>query len=235
LAFSIISRSGWNARAPDSCTSQNPDGLLGVTVHHTASPRSVSAASLSAALVRGIQNFHMDTSPEGYVDIAYNFLFDKFGQIFTGRGWNCRSGANGTGEANRTHLSFCYLGHSDLDGFPELAQDACAFLIAEAFKKGVGRHVVPHSFWGTGTACPGNAARNWVNSGAWKADLPTAKRVRYEVWDGGERQMASTEAPIENSRDKLANFLQNHVGGIHKLLAEEGKSGDVRLIRRVLS
>ena len=34
-------------------------------------------------MVRGIQSYHMDAN--GYCDIAYNFLIDKYGQIFEGR------------------------------------------------------------------------------------------------------------------------------------------------------
>jgi hypothetical protein len=236
VAFEIVPKSRWGGRPADSCTGQDPDDLLGVTIHHTASPRSASSASGSAALVRGVQNFHMDTSPEDYVDIAYNFLFDKWGQIFQGRGWACRSGANGTSESNRTHLSFCYIGHSDLDGFPQAAQDACAWLLSEAFKKGVGQHVVPHSFWGTGTACPGNKIRNWVASGAWR--IP-AKQVRYLLLDEGEVVFKSGKVPLSESKERLKTFLarlrSEDVDALHKQLADEGKTGAVKLARKVYS
>jgi hypothetical protein len=51
-------------------------------VHHTAGTNSYTAAQ-SAAIVRGIQVYHVRGN--GWNDIGYNFLVDKFGQIFEGR------------------------------------------------------------------------------------------------------------------------------------------------------
>jgi hypothetical protein len=239
MAFSIITRAQWGGRPADSCTSQNPANLLGVTIHHTASPRAPDSGGKSATLVRGIQTFHMDISDQKYVDIAYNFLFDDFGQIFAGRGWTCRSGANGTTESNRTHLSFCYIGNSDSDPFNDTAQKACAWLLREAFKKGVGMHVVPHSHWGTGTACPGAKAKAWVTSGAWKADMPSTRRVQYLLMDDGVIKWKSSVSAASESRDRMKKFLNRleteQDAELHKLLAEEGRSGKVSLVRKVLT
>ena len=51
-------------------------------VHHTAGTNAYTAAQ-SAAIVRGIQLYHVRGN--GWNDIGYNFLVDKFGQIFEGR------------------------------------------------------------------------------------------------------------------------------------------------------
>jgi uncharacterized protein with LGFP repeats len=51
-------------------------------VHHTDSPNTDSAAD-GYARVRSIQLYHMGTL--GYCDIAYNFLIDRWGQIYEGR------------------------------------------------------------------------------------------------------------------------------------------------------
>ena len=51
-------------------------------VHHTAGTNAYTAAH-SAAIVRGIQLYHVRGN--GWNDIGYNFLVDKFGQIFEGR------------------------------------------------------------------------------------------------------------------------------------------------------
>lgn len=53
-----------------------------VFLHHTDNSNSYTK-SQSAALVRGIHRYH--TSNRGYSDIAYNFLVDRYGQIFEGR------------------------------------------------------------------------------------------------------------------------------------------------------
>ena len=138
----IISRAEWGARPPRApLTRWNISLLHGVTIHHFASPRSASRPAGSAALMQRVQRAHQAGE---FFDIAYNFCFDRFGQIFEARGWQWQSGGNGTTDANRNYLAFCYMGHSDLDGFPEAAQDACGQLLREAFRRGVDRVVVPH-------------------------------------------------------------------------------------------
>jgi hypothetical protein len=80
----IVRRGGWGAdetivRAPPSFA----DSLELSVVHHTAGTNSYSA-SQSAAIVRGIQRYHVLSN--GWNDIGYNYLVDKYGRIFEGRG-----------------------------------------------------------------------------------------------------------------------------------------------------
>ncbi len=51
-------------------------------VHHTAGTNNYTAAQ-SAAIVKGIELYHVQGN--GWNDIGYNFLVDKFGQVFEGR------------------------------------------------------------------------------------------------------------------------------------------------------
>jgi flagellar hook assembly protein FlgD len=80
----IIRRSQWGAdelivrAAPDYA-----ERVRFAVVHHTAGTNSYTAAQ-SAAIVRGIQRYHVLAN--GWNDIGYNFLVDKYGQIFEGRG-----------------------------------------------------------------------------------------------------------------------------------------------------
>jgi flagellar hook assembly protein FlgD len=80
----IITRAEWGAdesivRAPPYYA----DRLRFAVVHHTAGTNSYTAAQ-SAAIVRGIQRYHVLAN--GWNDIGYNFLVDKYGQVFEGRG-----------------------------------------------------------------------------------------------------------------------------------------------------
>ncbi|MFF5079299.1 peptidoglycan recognition protein [Actinoplanes sp. NPDC000266] len=52
-------------------------------VHHTATGNSYSC-SQSASIIRGIQGYHIRS--RGWDDIGYNFLVDKCGTIYEGRG-----------------------------------------------------------------------------------------------------------------------------------------------------
>ncbi|HEX5470096.1 MAG TPA: FlgD immunoglobulin-like domain containing protein [Gaiellaceae bacterium] len=80
---SIIRRAQWGA--DESIVRAAPAYASAVhfaVVHHTAGTNSYSA-SQSAAIVRGIERYHVLAN--GWNDIGYNFLVDKYGQIFEGR------------------------------------------------------------------------------------------------------------------------------------------------------
>ena len=79
----MLSREVWGAneairRAPPSYAPSVQFAL----VHHTAGTNSYTA-SQSAAIVRGIEIYHVKGN--GWNDIGYNFLVDKYGQVFEGR------------------------------------------------------------------------------------------------------------------------------------------------------
>ncbi|MDX6426402.1 MAG: hypothetical protein QOD52_1807, partial [Gaiellaceae bacterium] len=80
----IVSRAGWGAdeeivRAKPSFAAA--DRLA--VVHHTAGTNTYSAAQ-AAAIVRGIEVYHVKGN--GWNDIGYNFLVDRFGTVYEGRG-----------------------------------------------------------------------------------------------------------------------------------------------------
>ena len=79
----IVTRAQWHA--PESIRRAPPiyaDGVHLVFIHHTAGSNSYSA-SQSASIVRAIMLYHVQAN--GWNDIGYNFLVDKYGQIFEGR------------------------------------------------------------------------------------------------------------------------------------------------------
>jgi hypothetical protein len=79
----IIPRVGWSAdekirRAPP----RYADAVHFAVVHHTAGSNDYTPAE-SAAIVRGIELYHVQGN--GWNDIGYNFLVDRYGQVFEGR------------------------------------------------------------------------------------------------------------------------------------------------------
>jgi flagellar hook assembly protein FlgD len=79
----IITRADWHAdeairRAPPYYA----DGIHLAIVHHTAGSNSYTKAQ-SASIVRAIELYHVQGN--GWNDIGYNFLVDKYGQVFEGR------------------------------------------------------------------------------------------------------------------------------------------------------
>jgi len=79
----IISRSSWGAN--ESIRRTGPvyaDTVHFALVHHTAGSNSYGPGD-SAAIVRGIELYHV--LGNGWHDIGYNFLVDRYGQVFEGR------------------------------------------------------------------------------------------------------------------------------------------------------
>ncbi len=82
-APSIIPRLSWGAdesirRAPPAYANT----ISFAVVHHTAGSNNYTPAQ-SAAIVRGIELYHVQGN--GWNDIGYNLLVDKYGQVFEGR------------------------------------------------------------------------------------------------------------------------------------------------------
>jgi len=79
----VIRRSQWGADESIVRAAPAYAGRLRLAVvHHTAGSNSYTRAE-SAAIVRGIQRYHVLSN--GWNDIGYNFLVDKYGQVFEGR------------------------------------------------------------------------------------------------------------------------------------------------------
>ncbi|GGT57259.1 FG-GAP-like repeat-containing protein [Streptomyces purpureus] len=80
----IISRAQWGA---DETKVEDPaeyiDKIQAVYIHHTTDSNNYSC-SQSPAIVRAIMLFHIQGN--GWNDLGYNFLVDKCGRIFEGRG-----------------------------------------------------------------------------------------------------------------------------------------------------
>ena len=79
----LVPRKGWNAdeKIRRGAPSFAPAIRFSV-VHHTAGSNGYTAAQ-SASIVRAIQLYHVRGN--GWNDIGYNFLVDKYGQVFEGR------------------------------------------------------------------------------------------------------------------------------------------------------
>jgi hypothetical protein len=126
----IILRRSWGANeqirrgAPRYATA-----LQTAIVHHTAGA-SPSTPAQSAAIVRGIQTYHVRGN--GWDDIGYNFLVDRFGQVFEGRYGGIERnviGAHAEG-FNTGSAGIAILGSYDGGGVPAKVADALARVIA---------------------------------------------------------------------------------------------------------
>jgi hypothetical protein len=79
----IITRAQWGAdESIRECCPRYASAVHMAFIHHTAGSNSYSASE-SAAVVRSVYAFHVKN--RGWSDIGYNFLVDRYGQIFEGR------------------------------------------------------------------------------------------------------------------------------------------------------
>jgi hypothetical protein len=78
----VISRSEWGAQAP-VCTPDVASKLVGAVVHHTAGSNAYSTVAEAEQQIRNDQSYHING--RGWCDIGYNFIVDKWGNIYEGR------------------------------------------------------------------------------------------------------------------------------------------------------
>ena len=79
----IVPRAAWGA--DESIRRNGPEYAAAIRfaiVHHTAGPNSYSP-SQAAAIMRGIQIYHVKSN--GWNDIGYNYLVDRYGTVYEGR------------------------------------------------------------------------------------------------------------------------------------------------------
>jgi hypothetical protein len=126
----IVPRSGWGAdekivRAKPLIA---PADRLAV-VHHTAGTNSYTAAQ-AAAIVRGIEVYHVKGN--GWNDIGYNFLVDRFGTVYEGRRGGIEKnviGAHSEG-FNTGTFGVALIGNYARARPPKVQQDALVNLLA---------------------------------------------------------------------------------------------------------
>ncbi|WP_315097930.1 peptidoglycan recognition protein [uncultured Cellulomonas sp.] len=78
----VISRGEWGAAAP-TCTMDVASTLVAAVVHHTAGPNTYGSVAEAMAQIRNDQQYHQQS--RGWCDIGYNFLVDKWGNVYEGR------------------------------------------------------------------------------------------------------------------------------------------------------
>jgi N-acetylmuramoyl-L-alanine amidase len=132
-APAIITRQQWGAiesiRRNRKRGPVYADGVHLAIVHHTAGSNAYTR-SQSAAIVRGIELYHVKGN--GWDDIGYNFLVDKYGQVFEGR-WGGMErpvvGAHALG-FNYGSVGVALLGNYNGAGLTAAARAALVKLIA---------------------------------------------------------------------------------------------------------
>jgi peptidoglycan hydrolase-like protein with peptidoglycan-binding domain len=203
----IVSRAGWGARAPRSRLTTTWAKRTEFIVHYSDGPTGQTP--------RQIQNFHMDDPEHRWVDIGYNFLVDRTGRIYEGRGW-LTIGAQAH-EHNTSGIGVCFIGE---DGN---ATDAARVSIRALYDLAcvkAGRTLLQRGHGqlsGNSTDCPGHELLAWV-----KAGMPTgpAWPGRFLVYKSGHPVMTGPDVTMWKHRMLVRGWETLATGGYDKAAAD---------------
>jgi hypothetical protein len=210
----ILSRLAWGAN--ERIRRGRPkyaDALRFSLVHHTAGSNTYSRAQ-SAAIVRGIQLYHVRSN--GWDDIGYNFLVDKYGQVFEGRFGGIDRNVVGAHAAGFNNGSFgvALLGNYDAGAVTPNARAALARLLAWRLDVA---HIDPLSLL------------NWASTGnpRFPAGIPVTLRAI-----GGHRDTGFTSCPGSRLYGELNSLARMVSGlGLPKLYTPRAIGGPGGLVR----
>lgn len=153
--INVISREEWGAvPAKGDYTEHSP---AKITIHHTAQTWPSSVAE-SYEVMRQIQEEHINSPSDPYIDIGYHYVIDPFGNIFEGRPvWaiGAHTYANNT---NNVGISFMGYFHAPYNHVPTPAALATLNNLVYAISQAYGiptSKVFGHRDFNA-TACPGD-------------------------------------------------------------------------------
>jgi hypothetical protein len=201
-------RADWGAVPAKKIYRPDPSLIKHFIVHHTTGDHE--ANSDSAKWVRAIQHYHMNG--RGWNDIAYNFLVDKNGVVFVGRGWGVAGGH--TKGRNVSSVGVAFLGDGR-KGLPEPAKRAIAHLYAQARGLYGAVQASCHSNWSQ-TQCPGAPVVDWVRAG-----LPVEKATGMPI------VVDKVSVPLQTAqawaRDKGANvtFIYEIIPALYQAASQQ--------------
>lgn len=151
----MISRSGWQAKAP-RWTTRHRTPVNTVYIHHGGTHLSGHTQKDEASALQAYQRYHLR---KGWADIAYSFAVGpQSGRVYELRGWNARPGA--TKGHNADSYSIVIIGNTSTQRVSEECVDSVRRLIEIGQRAGkitqkvqvLGHRDVKS------TACPGDSA-----------------------------------------------------------------------------
>ena len=188
-APTIITRAEWGAGSVPPRESPSYGEVQLAFVHHTVTANDYGPEE-SAGIVLGIARYHRDGN--GWNDIGYNFLVDKYGQVFEGREGGIDQAVVGAQAQGYNSLSTgvsCLGTYTDVAQSPE-GMDALARLIGWKLSL----HAVPTSGSVTVTSMGGASNR-----------YPSGTPVTFERISG-HRDGNATSCPGDVLYDQLEDL-----------------------------
>ena len=214
----VLDRAAWGANELLERPPAFAPNVRFAVVHHTAGSNAYTRQQ-SAAIVRGIQLYHM--SGNGWNDIGYNFLVDKYGQVFEGRAGGVDRpvvGAHAEG-FNAGSVGIAVLGSYGATGISAAARAAIVQLLAWRLDAA---HVDPL------------ATLSWASGG--NARFPKGIPVFLRAI-AGHRDTGFTDCPgdrLERDLDRIvATVAETGLPKIYEPRAAGKPGGPVRFTARL--
>lgn len=204
---SIVSRSGWGARAPSgSYSSHTPQKI---TVHHTWRP--TAAQYNGASTIRSIQDYHMDTN--GWSDIGYHFLIGTYPSsgetaIYQGRPETV-IGAH-TGGANTNNVGVNVVGDYTTESVHKNSYQALVKLLGWLCSQ---YKISPNNIYGHrdlgSSACPGDIlynklpqlrtdVKNYIDNGGGNDETGKLVGVIYNASEGTSSKISGAVVKLSS-------------------------------------
>ena len=224
---SIIKRSSWGAKSGGGCDSPRYGNTTrGAIVHHTAGSNSYSKGD-SASIVRSTQAYHMNG--RDWCDIGYNFLIDKYGQIFEGRAGGIdrpvRGAHAGNGPVNEETMGVSLMGTFTSASPSSAMKSATTDLIAWRFSDFGLKAKGTYSLGGktlnriaghrnvVSTACPGAKVYSWLSASNGLRDA-VEDRLAGDSGGGGGESPAPTGLRLIDKSSTSLKFAWNALPGV---------------------
>jgi SpoIID/LytB domain protein len=229
----IIMRSQWGASAGGSCSSPIYGATtLGAVIHHTAGSNSYTKAQ-SAGIVKATQAYHVNS--RDWCDIGYNFLVDKYGQIFEGRKGGItkpvRAAHSGNDAVNQQTMGVSLMGTFSSTEPTAAMKSSVAHLVAWRFAQYNRPAKGTYSLGGktlnriaghrnvVSTECPGAKAYAWLSAGGGLRDAVedrltnTSSTPKTEIGKlaaalGSSRTGAVVDPEWGNDTQRRANYTK---------------------------
>jgi hypothetical protein len=174
----IVPREDWGADKCPPRTSASYGQVRAAYVHHTVNPNDYTRAE-APQIVLAMCRYHRNTN--GWNDLGYNFVVDRFGTIYEGRAGGTEAAVIG---AQAEGFNSYSTGIANIGTFSDVAQSQAAL---EAMARLIRWKLPLHGYPTSGTAV-------MVSAGGGTNRYPAGRRVRVKRVIG-HRDTNATECP----------------------------------------
>lgn len=206
-------RSAWTKSKP-ACVTPFGD-VAGVAIHYPGGeiPSAVAAGdrSATAAYLDQTRASQMGSTEYDYCDIEYSFAVDRGGNVWTLRGFDVRTGANGTTDANGRFVAVFVIVGLKQNAAPTDAQvEGIRDVVKETRSRFKGANQIRGHREFVATACPGTPLWTMVNDGTLepRSAHRAARKARHAV----RAVIAKVKARLARLRAR-AKKLTNKIKG----------------------